>query len=58
MGDVINLRRARKARARDAAASQAERNRAAFGRTRLEKREAADDMARHARLLDGAKRDE
>ena len=58
MGDIINLRRARKARARETAAQIAAQNRAAFGRTKSEKQAAADDAARRARLLDGAERDD
>lgn len=57
MGEVINLRRARKARARVAAATTAAANRAAFGRTKAERDTAAAEADRHARLLDGAKRD-
>ena len=57
MGEVVNLRRARKAKLRDAAATQAAANRAAFGRTKAEK--AIDDAARQraSRELDGARRE-
>jgi hypothetical protein len=58
MAEVINLRRARKARARDAAADAATVNRAAFGRTKAERDAAAVEAERQARLLDGAKREE
>jgi len=37
MGDVVNLRRARKARDRASAEAQAEQNRIAFGRTKAER---------------------
>jgi hypothetical protein len=50
MGDVINLRRARKARARDAAASAAQANRARHGRTIAERTRdgmEADRLDRH-----------
>lgn len=57
MGDVVNLRLARKAKARDAAQEQAASNRAKFGRTRAEKQRDALDAARAERLLDGARRD-
>lgn len=58
MGDVVNLRAVRKAKARDARAAEAQANRAKFGRTRSEKLRAAQEAHRTARLLDGAKRDE
>lgn len=58
MGDVVNLRRARKAKARVAAADQAAANRAAFGRTKAERGAAALEEARRAGTLDGAKREE
>jgi hypothetical protein len=37
MADIINLRRARKAKKRDEAAKGADANRLAFGRTKAEK---------------------
>jgi hypothetical protein len=37
MGELVNLRRFRKSRVRDAEAAQAETNRVAFGRTRNER---------------------
>ncbi|WP_010183330.1 DUF4169 family protein [Sphingomonas sp. PAMC 26605] len=58
MGEVVNLRRARKARARDAAETTAAANRAAFGRSKDERDAAAIESARHARTLDGAKRED
>jgi hypothetical protein len=58
MAEIINLRRARKARDRDAATAQAEANRAKFGRTRAERDAAAQVQARLDRSLDGAKRDD
>jgi hypothetical protein len=57
MGEVVNLRRARKARARMTAETEAAANRAAHGRTRAEKQADALEAARHARALDGARRD-
>ncbi len=57
MGDIVNLRQARKAKARAEAEKGAAANRAAFGRTKAEKslteaqKEAAD------RKLDGHKHD-
>lgn len=55
---VVNLRRARKARDRVLAAAQADANRLHFGRTRAEREATAAEQARHDRLLDGAKREE
>lgn len=57
MAEIINLRTARKARARADAAAKADANRAAFGRTKEEKRAAKAEADRLAALLDGAKRD-
>lgn len=58
MAEIINLRRARKARARDQAATEAATNRARHGRTKAET--ARDDLAeaRARRHLDGHRRDE
>ena len=55
MADVINLRAARKAKTRAAAAVQAERNRAAYGRTKDEKRAARLEADALGKKLDGAK---
>jgi len=57
MGEVVNLRLARKAKRRATEATSAAANRAAFGRTKEEK--AAGRMARERaeRALDGAKLD-
>jgi len=57
MAEIINLRLARKARARSAAERQADANRAKFGRTKAEKARAKDDEQARARLLDGARRE-
>ncbi|TVV74060.1 DUF4169 family protein [Sphingomonas solaris] len=54
MGDIINLRQARKQRARDGARVQAAANRALHGRTKAEKAAEAKDQDRQQRLLDGA----
>ena len=58
MADVVNLNRARKARARSAAEAQAAANRAAFGRSGAEKLAERTEAARQARLLDGARRED
>ena len=51
MGEVVNLRMARKAKKREEAQAQAATNRALHGRTK------AQDKARAVKLLDGARRD-
>jgi hypothetical protein len=55
MGDVINLRTARKAKTREDAAKRAASNRAKFGRTKAEKLADKQDKARSERTLEGAK---
>ncbi|WP_156678936.1 DUF4169 family protein [Sphingomonas profundi] len=54
MGEIINLRRARKARARDRAVDTAAANRALHGRTKAERTAAEIERRRQAALLDGA----
>lgn len=53
MGEVINLRQARKARARAEKEAQAQENRARFGRTGAEKRRDADAAGREERRHEG-----
>ncbi len=55
MGDVINLNKARKAKARIVAHATSEANRAKFGRTKAEKDHDRLEKARAERLVDGAK---
>ena len=55
--DVVNLKKARKARARAERSATADANRARFGRTRAERVKAAADEQRRDALLDGAKRE-
>lgn len=55
MAEIINLNRARKARARAEAATGAAANRAKHGRTGAAKAADARDAARRAALLDGAR---
>ena len=57
MGEVVNLRRARKNRERSDAAAQAAVNRAAFGRTKAERDAIKAEAARRERTLNGAERD-
>ncbi len=58
MGDVVNLRAVRKAKARVSREVEAQANRAKFGRTKGEKLRAAQEADRTTKLLDGAKREE
>ncbi len=56
MGDIVNLRQVRKARARIDKARAADANRVKFGRTRAEKAAALAERERMARDIDGARR--
>ncbi|MBB4085817.1 DUF4169 family protein [Sphingomonas carotinifaciens] len=58
MGEVVNLRQARKRRARDDAAVTAAENRARFGRTRSEVAAERAEEARRRAVVDGARLDE
>ncbi|MGP7795998.1 DUF4169 family protein [Sphingomonas sp. CLY1604] len=58
MAEIINLRRARKARDREAAGQAAAANRVKFGRTKAERDAEAREAARAARIVDGAKLDD
>ena len=58
MAEVINLRLARKAKARNEANRQAEQNRSLHGRTKAEKERQQMDAERAARLLHGARREQ
>jgi hypothetical protein len=55
VGEVVNLKRARKARARVAANADAEEQRFRFGQTRAAKRLAEARKRAEKALLDGAK---
>ena len=57
MGEIVNLRRARKDRARRDADDLAAVNRAAFGRTRVEKARQRAIETIEGRKLDGHRRD-
>jgi hypothetical protein len=57
MAEVVNLNKARKAKARDTARAQAAGNRAKFGRTKGDKAAEKATAEKAARLLDGAKRE-
>ena len=58
MADIINLRQARKARARTDAEAKAAANRVRFGRTVQEKQADKAEVRRADALLDGVKRDD
>ncbi len=58
MGELVNVRRHAKAKARAASEVRAAANRAAFGRTKAEKQADAAEAERRTRELDGAKREE
>ena len=58
MAEIINLRLARKARDRDAAAQQAQANRRKHGETKGEKLRRRQEAERLARAVDGAKRED
>lgn len=58
MVEVVNLNKARKAKARDQDRVQAARNRAAFGRPKAEKTLAKARGEQAERALDGAKRED
>ncbi len=57
MAEVINLRLARKAKARASAAQVAEQNRARHGLTKAESQRQQAEAERAAKLIDGAKRE-
>jgi hypothetical protein len=52
MADIVNLRRARKDKAKRECASEAEANRRRFGRTKAQKAADKDAEARSRRALD------
>jgi len=58
MAEIVNLNRARKARAKAEAGRKADANRAKFGRSKAERDTEVADKARRDALLDGAKREE
>ena len=53
MTEIVNLRRARKQRARQDAEAQANRNRIAFGRTKAERKLTEAQADKADRTLDG-----
>ena len=57
MAEIINLNKARKAKARADKPIRAQENRARFGRTQAEKAADAAETARIAKTLDDSQRD-
>ena len=57
MGEIVNLNRVKKARAKADQATQAAANRAKHGRTGAEKANDRREEARRQALLDGARRE-
>ncbi len=58
MNEIVNLRRARKAKARVAAEAEAAANRAAHGRSKTEKKRAQLEQDAAKRKLEGHKRND
>jgi hypothetical protein len=56
MGEIVNLNRVKKRKARDAAAAESAANRVKHGRTAAEKADDRRASARRQAALDGAKR--
>lgn len=56
MAEIINLRMARKHKARAEKEAQAEQNRIAFGRTKAEKQQTAAEKALADKRIDGHRR--
>jgi hypothetical protein len=57
MGEVVNLRMARKAKNRTEAEAQAATNRALHGRSKAQKQADAAEKARASKAIDGAQRE-
>jgi hypothetical protein len=58
MGEIVNLRRARKDKARSAKDAEAAANRAKFGTPKAERARRAAEAELSTRQLDGLKREE
>ncbi|MEO1192936.1 MAG: DUF4169 family protein [Pseudomonadota bacterium] len=58
MSALVNLRRHRKAKARQEKEAQAAANRLAFGESKAARRKRQADQAKRTALLDGAQREE
>jgi Domain of unknown function (DUF4169) len=55
MGEIVNLRQARKRRARDEASATAQENRVRHGRTRAQKEADARETEKRQALFDGVR---
>lgn len=58
MSEIVNLNKARKAKAKAAAKAGAAENRVKFGRTKAEKATATSEVAKLQRRLDQARRED
>lgn len=58
MGDIVNLKKFRKERARLEKEREAKANRARFGRAKDEKRRDSDEVERRERILESHRRDD
>jgi hypothetical protein len=58
MAEIVNLNRARKAKARDATEAKASENRAKFGQTKAERARLAAEKAKLRAVTDGAKKED
>ena len=58
MGEIVNLNRVRKDRAKAEARTTAAANRGAHGRSKAERTKTAKERAAADRLLDGSKRED
>lgn len=58
MTEIVNLNKARKARAKADAKAQAAENRVRHGRTKAQKAQARAEIAQEARKLDQARRED
>jgi len=57
MAEIVNLRMARKARARASDKAQADANRARHGQSKAERAATESELARIERTVDGARRE-
>jgi hypothetical protein len=58
MAEIVNLNRARKIRAREAAEAQAAENRVKFGQSKAERARLATEKAKLRAITDGAKKED
>lgn len=58
MAEIVNLKHARKMKAREAAEAKAAENRAKYGQTKAERARLAADKAKLRAVIDGAKKEE